>query len=223
MPTLQHRFAAQGLTTGRLQFVLVVLVAVGIAGMIIPITRPLFQAITPLYLLLNFGVCLLYVPGKPRVAAAMLGVGVLGFWLEVAGVATGVIFGAYTYGDVLGPTLWNVPLMLGINWAWLTYLSVQLALRVTRQKLLAAMLSSALLVLMDIFLEPVAIYLGMWTWANELPPTQNYVVWGLAGFLFSFLLLVAIPKHRNPLSWLQYGLLLVFYGAIWMSASWLNT
>ncbi|MBK7868300.1 MAG: carotenoid biosynthesis protein [Ignavibacteriales bacterium] len=40
---------------------------------------------------------------------------VVTFTLEAVGVATGVIFGKYTYGPTLGPGLFNVPILLGIN------------------------------------------------------------------------------------------------------------
>ena len=38
------------------------------------------------------------------------------FVLEAIGVATGLIFGYYWYGNTLGFSLFEVPLLIGINW-----------------------------------------------------------------------------------------------------------
>src|SRR5690606_27651627 len=44
-----------------------------------------------------------------------------GFAIEAVGVATGSIFGTYSYSDVLGPKLLDTPLIIGINWLMLIY------------------------------------------------------------------------------------------------------
>ena len=45
---------------------------------------------------------------------------VLTFFIEVAGVATGKIFGPYEYGQTLKLKAWGVPFIIGINWVILT-------------------------------------------------------------------------------------------------------
>ena len=44
----------------------------------------------------------------------------IGFLVEVIGVNYGIIFGNYTYGKVLGFKVLNVPLMIGVNWFFLS-------------------------------------------------------------------------------------------------------
>ena len=36
--------------------------------------------------------------------------------LEIIGAKTGLIFGSYSYGDVLGPKFFDLPLIIGLNW-----------------------------------------------------------------------------------------------------------
>jgi putative membrane protein len=47
---------------------------------------------------------------------------------------------------------------------------------------LKAVLAAALLVVLDVFIEPVAIRFDYWYWASATVPLQNYVAW----FVFSF-------------------------------------
>ncbi|HMQ01191.1 MAG TPA: carotenoid biosynthesis protein, partial [Cyclobacteriaceae bacterium] len=53
-------------------------------------------------------------------------------------------------------------------------------------KLIKVLLGTALAVLLDVFIEPVAIHYDFWSWENITPPLQNYIGW----FVVSSLLLV---------------------------------
>ncbi len=46
---------------------------------------------------------------------------VIAFSAEAFGVNTGWFFGRYTYGNILGIRLFNVPLIIGINWFIIIY------------------------------------------------------------------------------------------------------
>ena len=48
---------------------------------------------------------------------------VVGVSVEIIGVNTGMLFGDYTYGEVLGFQIKNVPLLIGINWFIIIYCS----------------------------------------------------------------------------------------------------
>ena len=41
--------------------------------------------------------------------------------VELVGTKTGMLFGDYSYGKVLGPALQGVPLIIGINWFIMMY------------------------------------------------------------------------------------------------------
>ena len=105
---------------------------------------------------------------------------VIGFFSETVGVETGLIFGEYSYGKVLGFQWLKVPLVIGINWFIIIYcsgISIQtLLLKVIKRvaldtneppQILKAMSvivdGATLAVLFDWLMEPVAIKLGFWS------------------------------------------------------------
>ena len=99
-----------------LRKIIIVFFAVGAIGMLVPFSRPLFQQITPLALILSLALLLWFQPNYNfKTIAIFVFVALAGFWLEVLGVNTGIIFGNYKYGDALGPKLFETPYMLGIN------------------------------------------------------------------------------------------------------------
>ncbi len=132
----------------------------GILGLIYLSTRPYFEMATPVNLLLTF-VLLFYFHKDWNKAflAFALSTYLIGFLVEVAGVHTSLIFGSYAYGDSLGPKLWEVPLIIGINWLVLTYASGVVSTALTSNKLIGILVGSLLMVGLDFLIEPVAIVL----------------------------------------------------------------
>jgi putative membrane protein len=123
--------------------------------------------------------------------------GALGFLAEVAGVQRGWFFGHYTYGTVLGFKLWDVPLLLIINWMWVLYGSQNLLLIFHLPRYTLPWLTAGTLVLYDIFLERFALRYDLWRWAGDRIPLQNYTGWA-----FISLLLAALwqPSQTNPMA-----------------------
>lgn len=168
---------------------------VGVAGLSFERTEPLFRALVPFTLL--FSIYFLWLFHEQHTLRFYLAAGVIflaGFLVEVAGVNTGVIFGEYEYGRTLGIKLWNTPLMIGVNWLLLVYTSWILTGFVTGNRWLRYALGGLAMVFYDIFLEPVAIRIDMWSWASPEVPLQNYVAW----FFISVILLVVLDMNvRN--------------------------
>ncbi|MBN1560127.1 carotenoid biosynthesis protein [candidate division KSB1 bacterium] len=111
-----------------------------------------------------------------------------GFLFEAIGVKTGWIFGRYTYGNVLQPQLFGVPVAIGFAWLGIQISSLGLAQWIVKEKIdiyVLAMLTAIFMVLFDLLMEPAAIYLGYWKWENLLPPLQNYLGWFVIALLFS--------------------------------------
>jgi bisanhydrobacterioruberin hydratase len=119
---------------------------------------------------------------------------IAGFAVEVLGMNTGLIFGRYTYGDVLGIKLFNVPLIIGINWfiiiyctgmfiqAYENYMMKKLIEREiiinNRIKLISFIVDACFLALIfDWVMEPVAVKLGYWQWETAGIPLYNYISW----------------------------------------------
>jgi len=120
-----------------------------------------------------------------------------GFLIEVLGVATGFPFGTYYYGDTLGWALWNVPLVMGVNWLMLTMAFGIICNHFFSKPLLKVLLASAGMVLLDGLIEPIAIKLDYWVWPNQEVPIQNYLAWFAAAFLFQVLFQKWFSEDKN--------------------------
>ncbi|MRR22548.1 carotenoid biosynthesis protein, partial [bacterium] len=171
---------------------------VGLAGMLLPFSRGLFIAITPLNLL--FALFWLFWGKWPARKVIITGsvIAVLSFFMEAAGVNTGRIFGVYAYGNTLGPKLLNTPLIIGLNWFLLIYctnvISRQLWERITggnagrqsglKQSIFIVVTGSVLMVFYDLLLEPAAIRLDMWSWECGIIPLRNFLAWFFFSLLF---------------------------------------
>ena len=138
---------------------------VGIIGLSIDNTRALFTALVPFTLLFSLYFLWLFQEGlNARFYLASLAILVLGFTVEVAGVNTGVIFGNYVYGKTLGVKLWDTPLMIGVNWLLLIISCRALVEKFISNRWLKISVASAMMVIYDIALEPVAIRLDIVNW-----------------------------------------------------------
>lgn len=160
---------------------LAILFGVGFFSHLIPPLLPLMKAITPLFLLLCAGIILApEIRKKNYRLLVWIAVVAAATWLiENIGVATGMVFGKYEYGTVLGRHLVNVPPIIGVNWAIVALGSISLArilLPAWRYNLL---LAPAIVVFFDVFMEPVAVALGYWHWFGADIPARNYIAWGI--------------------------------------------
>lgn len=100
----------------------------------------------------------------------------VGMSAEWIGVHTGKLFGNYTYGKNLGIKIWDVPLIIGINWLVLTLCSTSIIAFTKWPLVIKAIASAALMTGLDLLLEPVAIASDYWTWQGEIP-SFNYLSW----------------------------------------------
>jgi putative membrane protein len=118
----------------------------------------------------------------------------VGFCVEYSGANTGLIFGKYTYGNILGMKVLGVPLIIGLNWFVVMYCAGvatqfyenkmlkrinEKGLTINRnvQKVSFVIDASLLAVFFDWVMEPVAVKLGFWQWEGGNIPFYNYVCW----------------------------------------------
>jgi len=171
-----------------------IIFSVGIAGHLITHTFDIMIALTT-YTLFMMGTFVFYHAvtsnGLPVFRWAVVTYGIT-FTLEAIGVHTGAIFGAYDYGDVLAPSLFGVPLIIGYNWVFVILGAACITHRYITRPVLFALMTGFIAVLFDFFLEPVAIDLGYWTWDTVYVPLQNYAAW----FVISFAAAFALKQFR---------------------------
>lgn len=174
---------------------------IGLVGILV-FKSDLIIRSTPINLLLSFALLIWTQKEKNRFFYLFVAlVFLVGFAAEVIGVNTGLLFGNYSYGNVLGFKWQQVPLIIGANWIIIIYccgISITtLLLKIIQPatnslpqpsntlKALSVITDSATLaVLFDWIMEPVAIKLGFWKWDGEIP-MYNYICW----FVISLLLL----------------------------------
>ncbi len=188
-------------------FVIVLFHLVGLMGFIVLALSVLFLKILPWHLLLMTGI-IIYNHKQPNVKLMLftLSIFTLGFCAEYIGVHTGYLFGNYTYGQTLGKKLLDIPLLIGINWFLLIYSTGVLMQRSRIKNIFVRVLSGALLlVLLDFFIEPIAIHFDYWHWTNNIIPLKNYLCWFLisAGMLIIFEKLRFEKQNKAPVALLM--------------------
>lgn len=200
----------RNLTTNIALFVALLFHFCGAIGIIATGYRQWFINNTPLTLLLMCALLVITQSGKNIwYWFFFLACFVTGFMAEVAGVNTGLLFGQYKYGNVLGYTLWNVPLLIGINWFVIVFcagtITQQLnewvlkklgaddkpSLFIQRFSFIAD--AAFLAVIFDWIMEPAAIKLQFWKWLPDGKiPFYNYFCW----FVISALLLYIFNRLK---------------------------
>lgn len=172
----------------------------GAIGLAIPSTRSLFQLLTPFNLLATAAIIFHFEEKKtPNYILLIVITFLAGYLVEVAGVATGVIFGEYSYGATLGFKLFEVPLAIGLNWAILIYATGITSDKLPLPKALRAVAGATMMVMLDLLIEPVAINLDFWSWAEEDIPLRNYLAWFLLSFILHLFYQLLPFSKNNPL------------------------
>jgi bisanhydrobacterioruberin hydratase len=189
--------------------------AIGFVGMFF--NQAFFVATTPLNLLLMFGL-LLYAQQKINLSLIIFFIVcfAVGMYVEIVGTSTGMLFGNYSYSQKLGPSIKNVPLIIGINWCIIMYccgIAVHMLLQKLSQKIELSSGSkpstlvqtfsiisdgAMLAVIFDWIMEPAAIKLGYWQWHGDGEiPTYNYLTWFIVStVLLSLFALLKFEKKN---------------------------
>lgn len=210
-------------------FVVVVLMyVVGTIGLLLPQTQPYFKLASAFNLWVSLILLILFHEEYNRsFIFTAIGIFLAGFFIEVIGVHTGVIFGEYWYGQTLGTKILEVPLVIGANWLLLIYCSAiitQKFCEILKKYLFKnswfdnvyskAVFASFLMVCLDFLIEPVAIHLDFWHWQNEQIPTQNFQAWFLIALLLNYTFLKGRFIKSNPLAILLFFLQFAFFISI---------
>jgi bisanhydrobacterioruberin hydratase len=152
--------------------------------------------LTPIVLALLAAGVLFYwdAPARRKVAVGALII-ILGYFVELIGVKTGVLFGDYSYGTLMGYKVFGVPLTIGITWLLVCVSAWNIVLFGSEKRLWVKLLyAGGLVVMFDLILEQFAVAYSFWSWANGEVPLLNYVCWFVIGAGFAWLVHGANPK-----------------------------
>jgi len=177
----------------------------GFVGMLTS-SKEWFIANTPFTLVLMFLLVVYTQAEKSTIFLKFLSIAYsVGFLVEVIGVNTGILFGNYAYGSVLGFKLLQVPLLIGVNWfvtvfaaancvqflhskMYFRFATNEVSIGATTKEFLFVFDTALLTTIFDWIMEPAAIKLGMWHWLpSGQIPLYNYVCWFLITALIALL------------------------------------
>jgi putative membrane protein len=156
------------------------------------------------------------------------------YGLEWLGVYSGWPFGTYFYAETLGIKIFQIPLIIGVNWLLLLHASQEvvtkflenLPLKTFREgenaetgvykqfpiAVLKAFLVAALMFLIDYLIEPHAAELDYWHWFNDVIPLTNYLAWLLISFFCSLILSLAkSPRSSFSVAFSYLVILIMFF------------
>ncbi|GAB4130340.1 MAG: hypothetical protein OHK0045_16890 [Raineya sp.] len=187
----------------------------GIVGLTLPATREIFKILVPFNLLANAALMLwFHQEWNKKFLLAIAITMFVGFGIEVLGVHTQMIFGNYWYKTTLGIKVFDVPLLISVNWLIVIYSTSALAAEFQIPKILKVILATLLTVGLDYFIEPIAIRYDFWDWENGIVPLQNYLGWFVTAlFLHSIFAYLPFTK-TNAVAVALYACELVFFVAL---------
>ncbi|WP_281615876.1 carotenoid biosynthesis protein [Flammeovirga sp. SubArs3] len=192
------------------KILLTIFYTVGAVVAFTPLNR-LLLPFTPFLLFSSFVILLSFEEKKNSVFAIwLLFTYCSSFFIEWHGVHFGVLFGDYIYLNNLGFKIDGVPFLIPINWIILAIAGVELS-KTTLKKLplfFQVILSSLIVVMLDVLIEIVCEPLGFWQWDNGMPPFKNYFSWWFFMCIFIYLKLKFLDS-KNPLS---IYLFILFFG-----------
>lgn len=157
-----------------------------------------------------------------QVVLGIVVVSLFAYAIETLGLLTGFPYSGFVYTDLIGFKIFDTtPLMLPFSFVPLVIGTLFLA-RNQKTTLRKILMSTGLLVAIDLMLDPAAVALGLWIW--DSPgwyygiPLVNFAGWVLAGFIASWLLSsFVLSDIKKEASYSLYLTLAFWTGAcLWM-------
>lgn len=192
-PAIKKRYKEAGIF-------FIVFYATGITGLLISFS--FFLKLFPFALILSFtGLAIFHSNQLDKKSIFIyLFIYTAGFFIEAIGVNTKLIFGGYEYGESLGIKLFNTPLIIGLNWLLLVYLSSSILEKARVGVPLKIFFSSTIMLIYDIVLERAAPKLDLWYWEGNTVPVNNYISWFIIALFFNSLIRVFGVRGENKLA-----------------------
>lgn len=170
---------------------------IGLIGILLPFSRELFLELSFIALIISNIILFSYDKNGKKGVLFFVLIYLGAFFLELVGVKTGIIFGHYSYGENLGPKIFDTPIIIGANWLMLSYTTMSLTESIGAGKYLKVSLAALLMVLYDIVLERVAPVADYWSWTGDDIPVKNYIAWFLSAVAINYLFVLFNIKTKN--------------------------
>jgi len=195
-----------------LQVILIVIYLVGIIGFSQAKYRDTLLPASGVVLYLSTLAIALASKSKTKFIVFMAIAFLIGFGAEVIGVNTGYLFGNYVYGVNLGPKLLNVSIVIGLLWGVLALGAASIIDQVAVLNKWKVFFGAAIMLGVDLIMEPVAIANQFWTWEGGDVPLYNYVCWFLIAIFLQLILRKFKLNEKNKVYNTLLILMIVFFG-----------
>lgn len=195
-------------------FLIILFHLTGFVGIVF-IYRALFAHFSPLNLL--FSALLLIVAHQEinfKILRLFVFCVVFGYLAELLGTQTGFPFGDYYYGTALGPRFIEVPIVIGVNWFLMVMGSGYLARKFIPNRIIQVLVASALMVVVDFLIEPVAPQLDYWYWVNGSPPWLNFAGWYAVAIIMQIVFQKTTHGFSNSLAVPYFVVVSVFFALL---------
>ena len=157
-----------------------------------------FLPATPIIILVSAVVVFLrYEKYRSSRVVAFIVIAVLAYLIELYGVKSGNLFGTYSYGNNLGWKLFDVPLIIGVNWAVLIIVAQQLTTHYIGidNRFFSAISVATLMTMFDMLLEVLAPQFDFWSFTHfNYEPLENFIACFGVSFCFG---LFSYSHFRN--------------------------
>lgn len=142
------------------------------------------MSLTSGYVMILLGI-ICFLESKPNswLKLTILGIFIIitSIFFEYIGTNYSLLFGNYSYSDMLQPQIKGIPLAIGFSWLSVVLFGSKLSLKYN--SFIYVLTGSMVLTAFDYLLEPAAINLGYWRWSDIKPPFFNYLTWfGIGAF-----------------------------------------
>jgi putative membrane protein len=175
---------------------------------------------SPFTMLLLLGLLIAYFPIlKPKPILLFLVFMATGIGTEWVGVHTGWLFGDYAYTENFGPKLDEIPYLIGVSWALLTFCTHSMSSRFFKNKWIIALSGALLMVVLDVFLEQISDYAGFWSFEQGGAGWFNYACWFIIAYALHLIAFTANLQGDFKISTHLYTVQLIFAATLWIIIS----
>jgi bisanhydrobacterioruberin hydratase len=194
------------------------LILVYVSGSVGFVINPaFFSPFTPYTLLLTCFVFLIHQPSTDnKFFLSFFSIAILGYIVELIGIKTGLLFGNYSYGNGLGYKVFEVPLIISINWAMLICAGIITVSKIFSNKFLVLIVTALVVTLIDLIIEQVAYKLDFWQFEGGFPGLHNYLGWIGVVFFTSYFFYPSIIKGSIKVSSIVLILQIIFFTSLYI-------
>ena len=170
-----------------------------------------FIKATPFNLLLSFALLIINIEWNKKLFLLIVTCFSVGMLSEIIGVNYGFLFGEYSYGNALGIKFKGVPLIIGINWCLLVFITGYISRFFFNSLIARTFLGIFLMLSLDVVMEPIAPVLDFWKFKEGLASFNNYIGWAIVSFPLQLLFHILNQNIEGPFPFHLYILQFLFF------------